>query len=450
MVRPEDLPLTSSARELRSDLAVITAAAIRAASADTTTRLAAASLDVPQSARASLVAVGKAAPAMALALVQERAGLFRDGLVIGTHSPSPLPDVLRWHQADHPVPGTASLEAGRAALAHAASVPPGGTFVVLVSGGASSLMVVPAADLALQEKQVVTRELLRSGADIRALNTVRKHLSAVKGGRLAAACRGRTIAWLLSDVVGDDPSVIGSGPTVPDPTTYADALDVLDRHGGRDKYPPAVVSHLERGVAGREDETPKPGAASLSRTKTAVIGSARLSLKGAGDAARDLGYAVVVCPEPVVGEARLAAAAHLTWVEGMLQQTPGRLCLLSCGETTVTVQGSGKGGRNQEFALALVPGLGRGERPVAIASFGTDGIDGPTDAAGAIVDQTTVVRAEAAGLSAVQALEQNDSWTFFTALGDVIRTGPTDTNVGDIQVVLADDCVGASLMGPGG
>jgi glycerate 2-kinase len=376
---------------------------------------------------------------MALALVLERPGLFRDGLVIGTHSPPPLPDVLRWHQADHPVPGTASLDAGRAALAQAASVPPDGTLVVLVSGGASSLMAVPAADLGLHDKQVVTRELLRSGADIRALNTVRKHLSAVKGGRLAAACRGRTIAWLLSDVVGDDPSVIGSGPTVPDPSTYAEALDVLDCYGGRGQYPPAVVAHLERGAAGDEDETPKPGAASLARAETSVIGSARLSLEGAADAARGLGYSVLVRPEPVVGEARLAAAEHLAWVEGILQRTPGRLCLLSCGETTVTVQGRGKGGRNQEFALAVAAGLGGGGRPLAIASLGTDGVDGPTDAAGAIVDRLTMARAEAAGLSAARALKENDSWTFFAALGDVIRTGPTDTNVGDIQVVLADD-----------
>jgi hydroxypyruvate reductase len=377
---------------------------------------------------------------MALALLHERPNLLQDGLVIGAHSPPPLPDLFRWHRADHPVPGLASLEAGRAALGHAASIPPDGVLVVLVSGGASALMAVPARGLGLGDKQAVTRRLLRAGADIGALNTVRKHLSAVKGGRLAAACQGRTIAWLLSDVVGDDPSVIGSGPTVPDPTTFSDALDVLDRHGGRGQYPSAVVAHLERGTAGAEDETPKPNAESLARTETIVIGSARLSLEGAAGAARGLGYSVVLKPEPVVGEARLAAAQHRAWIENVLERTPGRVCLLSCGETTVTVRGSGQGGRNQEFALALALAEGREDsgRPVAIASFGTDGVDGPTDAAGAIVDRTTMARAAAAGLSASEALEHNDSWTFFSTLGDVIRTGPTDTNVGDVQVVLAD------------
>ncbi len=240
--------------------------------------------------------------------------------------------------------------AASAALETAAAVEPDDDLVVLVSGGASALMARASEGLTLSDKQSVTRQLLASGADIAALNCVRKHLSAVKGGRLAHACRGRVHAWLLSDVVGDDPSVIGSGPTVPDPTTFVDALDVLDRFGGRTAFPPAVVSHLVEGAAGRREETPKTADA-LHRATTEVIGSAALAVAAAAGAARERGYAVLIRPEPVVGEARAAAAAHVEWVRRMAKDAGRPLCVLSSGETTVHVTGNGRGGRNQEFAL---------------------------------------------------------------------------------------------------
>lgn len=416
----------------------IAQAAIRAADPGLVTREAALRFDFGPAGRTWLLAVGKASPAMARAFVEARPGLLEDGLVIGSHVSGALPAPLRWLEADHPVPGDRSLAAGKAALDLASSLAAEDTLVVLISGGASALMAAPVAGVTLEDKQHVTRVLLSAGADIRSLNTVRKHLSAVKGGRLSAACRGRVVGWLLSDVVGDDPAVIGSGPTVADQSTFADALAILDQYGGRSRFPETVVWHLERGLAGREHETPKPGSTDLDRASTSVIGSARLSLDGAAATARRLGYSVIVKPEAVVGEARVAARQHVAWVRHGLATSAERSCVLSSGETTVTVTGGGRGGRNQEFVLAMTADLAREPRPLTACSIGTDGIDGPTDAAGAAIDETTLDRAERAGLNASDALAENDSWTFFSGLGDLIVTGPTGTNVGDIQIVLAD------------
>jgi hydroxypyruvate reductase len=373
---------------------------------------------------------------MSRAFVQATRRNILEGLVIGPPRSGGADDVeapLTFHAASHPVPDERSESAGRAALALARRVAPDEAFVVLLSGGASALMAAPAAGLTLADKQDVTTRLLSRGADITALNTVRKHLSAIKGGRLAAACRGEVIAWALSDVVGDDLSVIASGPTVPDATTLDAARRVLEQFGPTEDYSPAVRRHLDDPAA----ETPKPGDAAFARVETTVIGSARLSLDGAAEAARARGYRVMIRETPVVGEARDAARVHAEWLSGLSEiPNPGQpLCLLSSGETTVTVKGPGRGGRNQEFALAFAPWLTRG--PLVAASVGTDGGDGPTDAAGAFVDGTTIPRANALGLDWQAALDANDSWSFFDALGDLIRTGPTDTNVGDLQVVLA-------------
>jgi hydroxypyruvate reductase len=375
---------------------------------------------------------------MACAFVESAAADIAEGIVIAPPQPEgagTLPAPLRFHPASHPVPDERSEAAGRAALALAGRVAGGEMLLVLLSGGASALMVAPASGLTLADKRDVTARLLSRGADITALNTVRKHLSAIKGGRLAAACRGELMAWALSDVVGDDLSVIASGPTVPDATTLEDARDVLVRFGPADDYPAAVRHRFESGES--VDETPKPGDAAFDRAATAVIGSARLSLDGAAAEARARGYRVMIRETPVVGEARRAARAHAEWLIALpdLPNPALPLCILSAGETTVTVNGLGRGGRNQEFALALAPWLSRG--PLAAVSVGTDGVDGPTDAAGAYVDGTTLARARDLGLDWQAALDANDSWTFFALLGDLIRTGPTDTNVGDIQVVLA-------------
>jgi glycerate 2-kinase len=266
---------------------------------------------------------------------------------------------------------------------------------------------------------------------------VRKHLSAIKGGRLAAATRGGVLTLAVSDVVGDDLSVIASGPTVPDDSTYEEALEVVERRGGTGRYPRATIAHLRRGAAQDEPETPKSGDPALQRATARVIGPQRGAIDGAQRAAERLGYHVHIVAEPVTGEARLAPEALLDRLGGTLPRLPRPLCVIASGETTVTVVGKGRGGRNQEFAFALarlLPTLGA---TVAGASIGTDGIDGPTDAAGAMVDDTTFERARLAGISDPETyLKDNNTYEFFDTLRDLIHTGPTSTNVGDLQVIL--------------
>lgn len=389
-----------------------------------------------QTDRPCVLAAGKAATAMA--------GAFRDAsragidcaLAIGTHGHERLPPPFRWQQAAHPVPDARSVAAGRAALALASSVTPEGRLIVLLSGGTSALMAVPAHGLTLDDKQAVTRRLLAADADIHALNCVRKHLSAVKGGQLAGACRGSVYTLAVSDVVGDDPSVIGSGPTAPDPSTFGDALAVIDRCGGRSAYPAGAIARLEAGARGLLPETPKPGDEVFDRSVLRVIGSRRNAMDGAAAAAADAGFQPVVFEEPVVGEAREAAGRWLARACAAAAGHEGPVAIISSGETTVRIVGGGRGGRNQEFALALVEALACVERAAVIASVGTDGVDGPTDAAGALVDPATAARARARGLDPRRTLDANDSWAFFDALGDLVRTGPTGTNVGDLQVAL--------------
>ena len=351
--------------------------------------------------------------------------------------PAPaLPPGVRWHRTAHPVPDERSVAAARDALDVAAAAGADDLLVVLLSGGASAIAALPVEGVTLADKQRTSTQLLSLGAEIHDLNTVRKHLSAIKGGRLAAAHAGRTMTFALSDVVGDDLSSIGSGPTVPDPTTYADALAALDRYGGRATYPAAVVDRLVRGAGGRVSETPKPGDSRFARSTATVIGGIRTAMHGARTAAESLGYVVHVVDKPITGEASLAAHDLLAYV-GRVGTPAGHLCIISGGETTVRTAGSGKGGRNQEFALALARGLDRLGRRVVAASVGTDGVDGPTDAAGAIVDSTTVQRASDAGAGDVERyLREHNSYLFFDLLGDLIRTGPTGTNVGDLQVLL--------------
>jgi hydroxypyruvate reductase len=371
---------------------------------------------------------------MARAALDVLGSRVRSGLVVGVES-SPLPAPLEGIVGGHPMPSPASEDAGSRALAMARAAGADEELLVLLSGGASALMAAPAEGLTLDDKRRTTDTLLRAGADIHALNTVRKHLSRIKGGRLAVSAAGRCRTLAISDVVGDDLSFIASGPTVPDPTTFDDAMDVLRRFGGAEVYPSPVVSHLARGVAGQLPETPKPGDPRLARAESVVIGGRRDAMVGAADLARTLGYHVIVLDAPVVGEARTAAHSHVRYVETAARGGERPLCVVSSGETTVRVRGSGRGGRNQEFVLAaaeLVGSLGM----VVAASIGTDGIDGPTDAAGAVIDSTTLARARAAGLDPSDFLSDNNAYAFFAGLGDLIHTGPTGTNVGDLQVFL--------------
>jgi len=396
-------------------------------------------------ARASAVDVisaGKAASVMLGAFASAADVPVRTMLAVGPRLVAPatgvrLPARAEWCDAGHPLPDEGSVAGARRALEIAANAGPDDVLLVLLSGGGSALMALPAAGLPLETKQRTARTLMAQSADIYELNTVRKHLSAIKGGRLAATSRGTVLTMAVSDVVGDDLSVIASGPTVPDDSTFTDALEVLTRRGGFGAYPSEVVSHLRRGSAGEIPETPKTGDGRLARAMAYVIGPQRGAIDGARRAAEALGYHVHVVPEPVTGEARVAAPSYLRAVSRAASGLPRPLCIISSGETTVTVVGRGKGGRNQEFALAMAPSLDAVGPLVVAASIGTDGIDGPTDAAGAVVDPTTLSRARASGLAPAEAyLDENNSYEFFDRLGDLIRTGPTNTNVGDLQVIL--------------
>jgi hydroxypyruvate reductase len=295
--------------------------------------------------------------------------------------------------SSHPLPDQRSVAAGYRALEVARETQPDETLVVLLSGGASALMAVPAEGLTLDDKRSTVDAMLKVGANITELNTVRKHLSAVKGGRLAAAAAAAasTVCLAISDVVGDDLSVIGSGPTVPDPSTFADAWGYVERLGLVGQLPPAAVSRLKAGVAGAVEETPKPDDPRLAHAVTRVIGGRSNAMAGAAEAAQALGYDVVMIDEPVVGEARVAGPALFARARALRGHRQAPCCIIASGETTVKVVGSGRGGRNQEMALAVATSIATASEDgghAAFASIGTDGIDGPTDAAGAHVDDT--------------------------------------------------------------
>jgi hydroxypyruvate reductase len=382
-------------------------------------------------------AAGKAAGPMSAALLTDHTLTVRTILAAGPQRPADLPPHVTWFEGSHPFPDERSVAAGRAGLALAARVSADETLVLLLSGGASALAAVPADGITLAEKRRAIEVMMHAGADIHALNTVRKHLSAIKGGRLAGQCRGSTITLAVSDVVGDDVSVIGSGPGVPDPTTWGDAAQALAQFGNGD-HPATVRTTIAAGVAGALADTPKPGAPELTRTSAYVIATQRDALRDAASEARARGFETTVVPAAVTGEARVAAAEWLRDRSDLLRNArQGPICAISAGETTVRVTGSGRGGRNQEFALALVDALAAVDLDLIVTSIGTDGIDGPTDAAGAVAESSTQARARARGLSPAASLEQNDSYSFFAALGDLIHTGRTDTNVGDLQILLA-------------
>jgi hydroxypyruvate reductase len=383
-----------------------------------------------------VIAVGKASAAMVRAAVDAVGGSLRTGVVIGPTAPIIDPR-LRSIAGEHPQPGPGSLAAGRLALETARDMAADERLLVLLSGGASSLMAAPAPGITLDEKRQATGVLLKSGADIYALNTVRKHTSAIKGGQLAAASAAECRTLVVSDVVGDDLSFIGSGPTVPDPSTFRDARHVIETFGSAREYPSSVVNYLDQGVRGERPETPKPGDPRLARSSAVVIGGRSQAMRGAADEAQARRYHVVVLDEAVVGESRIVGPAQVERMIARARSLPRPACIISSGETTVTVTGHGKGGRNQELALAAAKVMGSVGEPVVLASAGTDGVDGPTDAAGAIVDSSTLNRAAAMGLPDIDSyLQNNDAYTFFAKLGDLIRTGPTGTNVDDLQVLL--------------
>ena len=368
-----------------------------------------------------IVAAGKASVAMLDAC---RAGTAVDHAVVAPMS--------------HPLPDEASVRAGEQALQLADEARRANRqLVVLLSGGASAMLAAPADGVPLELKRETTRRLLASGASIHEINAVRKHLSRIKGGRLAlgVAC----ITFALSDVTDDEASSIGSGPTVADPSTRDDAMRAIERTGIARALPELVAA------IARAPETPKPDDPLLARSRFVLIGGRRTAMDGVVNAALLAAHATIVLDEPITGDASAAGAAFAARAIAAARRIGGRAVVVASGETTVNVRGSGTGGRNQEFALGAAIELDRIQSPVtgqrssmALAAFGTDGIDGNSTAAGAIADETTVARARAAGLEPRQALRDNDAHAFFGALGDQIVTGSTGTNVGDVFVAMID------------
>ncbi len=335
-------------------------------------------------------------------------------------------------EAGHPVPDTRGLQAAGRLLALARQAGPDDLVLVLVSGGGSALTPAPAPPVTLAEKQALTRLLLAAGATIDELNAVRKHLSLLKGGQLArAASPARVVTLVLSDVIGDRLDVVASGPTAPDPTTFRDALAVLDARVGRQRVPASVRARLEAGARGEVGETPKPGDPLFARVEHVVVGNNELIVQAAAEAAARLGYTAHVLTRSLAGEAREAARRLVTQARRLAPPA----CLIAAGETTVTVRGAGRGGRCQELALAAALEL-RPDEPLVVLAAGTDGTDGPTDAAGGLVDAGTADRGRAAGRDPAAALADNDAHTFLAAAGGLVVTGPTNTNLLDLYLVV--------------
>lgn len=387
--------------------------------------------------RTLVVGAGKAAAGMALAVERHwpaRAPL--EGLVVTRHGHGLPCARIRVVEAGHPLPDAAGEGAAAEILEAARSLGEKDLLLVLLSGGGSSLLSLPAQGVPMADLRATTGRLLASGAPIQEINTVRKHLSCIQGGRLAAATRARVLALVVSDVAGDDLSSIASGPCAPDPGSFRDALDVLERW--RVDAPAPVLAHLRRGLEGQEPETPKPGDAAFRRVEHRLVATAHGSLLAAAQVFERAGVRPVVLGDTVTGEARdvaavMAAIAREVSLHGQPFRRP--VALISGGECTVTIRGRGRGGRCAEFALALAQSMAGVGQAWAIAAD-TDGIDGTEDNAGALLEPDTLERAARAGLDPRRMLDDNDAWSFFAALGDLVMTGPTRTNVNDYRAIL--------------
>ena len=393
-------------------------------------------LPAPPSGKTIVIGAGKASAAMAQALEAHWPGPL-SGLVVTRYGYAVPCARIEIVEAAHPVPDAAGEQAAQRILELVQGLSADDLVICLISGGGSSLLSLPASGLTLADKQAVNKALLKSGATIHEMNSVRKHLSAIKGGRLAAACApAQVVSLLISDVPGDDLDVIASGPTVPDPSTFAEALAILEKYRLHEPgaIPANVLAHLQRGA----DETPKPDDPRLAHISTRMVAAPQLSLEAAARIARENGYQAMILGDSLEGEARDVALVHAGIAKQVIrhgQPATAPCVLLSGGETTVTVRGQGRGGRNAEFALALAVAL-QGEQRVYAIACDTDGIDGTEDNAGAIVTPTTLARAEAQGLNAKKYLANNDGYSFFQALDDLVISGPTLTNVNDFRALI--------------
>lgn len=384
-------------------------------------------LPAPPKGRTIVVGAGKASAAMAQALERHWQGPLK-GLVVTRYGHAVPCKHIEIVEAAHPVPDTAGLEAAQRILDLVSDLTADDLVITLISGGGSSLLTLPAPGLTLADKQAVNAALLKSGAPIDAMNCVRKHLSAIKGGRLArAAAPARLEALIISDVPGDDPTIIASGPTVPDPTSFADARNVIERYSV--SLPSAMQAHLEAAV----DESPKPGDPCFTNSAARLIATPAMALAAAAKVAEDAGYTVDLLGDAIEGEARAVAAEHANRARAAAKGT----IILSGGELTVTLDGQGRGGPNGEYALALALALDGADGIHAMACD-TDGIDGSEDNAGARIGPDTLTRATAAGSDPSAALAANDSYSVFAALNDLVVTGPTHTNVNDFRAILIE------------
>jgi len=394
-------------------------------------------LPQPPAGKTLVVGAGKAAASMALAVEQHwPASAPLDGLVITRYRHGLLTNRIKIIEAGHPVPDESGEKAAQEILRRVKILGPNDLLLMLVSGGGSSLLSLPAEGISMDELKATTRELLRCGAPIQDMNTVRKHISSIQGGRLAAACKARVLALIVSDVTGDDPTHIGSGPCAPDPSTYQDALDIIARFGV--EAPPVVMTHLHRGVRGEIAETPKPGDKLFTRVENRVIATAQGSLQAAAAFFRDRGITPAVLGDSVTGEASEVAkvyAALARQIKDRGEPLKPPVALISGGECTVTVRGKGRGGRCAEFLLSLAIELG-GMPDVHALACDTDGIDGSEDNAGAVLAPDSLARAAASGAAAKKLLADNDGYSFFECLNDLVVTGPTRTNVNDFRVIL--------------
>jgi glycerate 2-kinase len=387
------------------------------------------------------VGAGKASAKMARAIEESLGDKLTGGLVIVKKGGLERLNKVEVREAGHPVPDRAGLEATTALMGLVSRLDKDDLVINLISGGGSALLTAPADGVPFEDKQAATELMLKAGMKIDGTNAVRKHLSKVKGGRLAKLAYPATlISLVLSDVIGDKLEVIASGPTVADPSTFAEALEWLKRYDLQDKVPALVRSHLEMGVKGRVEETPKPSDPVFKKSQDLVVGSNRLSLEAAEACARKRGLNTLLLTSSIQGEASTLAKFYASILSEIL--SGGRpvsrpACIIIGGEPTVTVRGNGKGGRSQELALAMAMEIEGLEGAMGLFA-GTDGTDGPTDAAGAFADWQTIGRARALNLDARDFLDRNDSFHFFSKLSDLFVTGPTGTNVMDVHILIVD------------
>ena len=390
--------------------------------------------------RILVIGAGKAGAPMAQAVEGVLGGRLEGGLIIVKYGYTAQLQKVKIVEGGHPIPDEAGQGGARELLEMVKGLGKDDLVLCLISGGGSALLPVPVEGVGLAEKQETTKVLLASGGAIHEINAIRKHLSRIKGGWLAKAAAPATmITLVLSDVIGDDLDVIASGPTVGDRNTFADCIRVIEKYSLTSQIPPSVLNHLRAGETGRAEETPKPDDLIFRKGLNLIVGSNMQCLEAAARKAQAIGYQTLILSSLVEGETREVAKVHGAILKEILRSgnpLAPPACIISGGETTVTIHGEGKGGRNQEFVLACGMEIA-GWEGAAVFSAGTDGTDGPTDAAGAFADWQMVDRAQEMGLDPNASLQQNDSYTFFERLGDLIITGPTNTNVMDVRILIA-------------